>query len=106
MWWAHHLAVTLLRVVTRRRSRGLVTFGWRLGVDLSSPPTDLNCSVTEVSLRESVSYGKMRESLIVLLKRSPSHKEVVEWLKKCSKAHRCGFHYLFSRDGIILMAEN
>jgi len=27
-------------------------------------------------------------------------------LEKCSKAHRCGFHYLFRRGGTILIAEN
>jgi len=47
----------------------------------------------------------MREYFDVLFRRPPSHEEIMEWLQKYSKAHHCGSHYLFRRDGIILMAQ-
>lgn len=78
----------------------------RLGVGFSSLPTNLGCSIMGVTPRESSSYGRMRESLVLLLKRLPTHEEIVEWLEKISRAHRCGFHCLFRRDDIFLMAKN
>jgi len=65
---------------------------FRSGVDLSPPPSALDYSVAGVSPGKGVSYGKMRKSLSVLLKRLPSHDEIVEWMNKCLRAHHFCFY--------------
>jgi len=78
----------------------------RLGMDSMSFLMAFGHSITRTDSEEDVSYRKMRESLTILLKRLPTHGEIVCWLEKCYRGHTHIFHYLFRRDNTILMAEN
>lgn len=63
----------------------------RLGTDYVSPLKASRRPTAEVD-SEDVSYQKIRESLIILLERPPTHEEIVGWLEKCYRAHDYGFN--------------